>query len=68
MSNNPIKKIAKNIRKYKKTSFKQLANDAGIPFSTLEKIIFEQIKDVQVSTLSKIALALGINIDELIKP
>ena len=62
-----VKNIAKNIKRYKKTSYGNLAKKAGINFSTLEKIIYPRIQDVQVSTLSKIAKALGVTIDDLIK-
>jgi len=62
-----VKNIAKNIKKYKKTSYSVLAIKAGINFSTLEKIIYPRIQDVQVGTLSKIAKALGVTVDDLIK-
>jgi len=62
-----VETISKNIRRLKRTSFKALANKAGVPHSTLEKIIFQQVKDVQVSTLQKIAKALKIKVDNLLK-
>ena len=62
-----VKKIADNIKRYRKTSYGDLAKKAGINFSTLEKIIYPRIQDVQVGTLSKIAKALGVTVDDLIK-
>lgn len=62
-----VKKIALKIKKYRKTSYTALAKKAGINFSTLEKIIYPRIQDVQISTLSKIARALGVTVDDLIK-
>lgn len=67
MTQNQVKTIAKNIRKHKKVSFKEIALKAGVPYSTFENIIFAQIKDVQISTLSKIAKALSISVDDLLK-
>ena len=68
MSN--VKIIAKNIRKYKelrKTSFLKVAKKAGIPYTTLENILYQRVQDVQISTLQKIAKALGVKVDDLIK-
>ncbi|MBU1628003.1 helix-turn-helix transcriptional regulator [bacterium] len=62
-----VRNIAKNIKKYKKTSYSKLAKKAGINFSTLEKIIYPRVQDVQVGTLSKIATALGVKVDDLIR-
>ena len=62
-----VKKIARRIRKYRKTSYAILAKKAGVNFSTLEKIIYPRIQDVEISTLSKIAKALGVTVDDLIK-
>lgn len=62
-----VKRIAKNIKKYRKTSYINLAKKAGINFSTLEKIIYPRIQDIQISTLIKIAKALSITVNDLIK-
>lgn len=62
-----VKKIARRIKKYRKTSYAVLAKKAGVNFSTLEKIIYPRIQDVEISTLSKIAKALGVTVDDLIK-
>lgn len=62
-----VKNIARKIKKYRKTSYAALAQKAGINFSTLEKIVYPRIQDVQISTLSKIAKALGVTVDDLIK-
>jgi len=60
-------KIAKNIGKYWKGSFYKLAKTADIPYSTLGNIVFKQKNDLKVSTLQKIARALGVTIDDLLK-
>ncbi|OGC09647.1 hypothetical protein A3J90_02575 [candidate division WOR-1 bacterium RIFOXYC2_FULL_37_10] len=62
-----VKRIAKNIKKHRKISYTKLAKKAGVNFSTLEKIIYPRVQDVQISTLSKIAKALGVTVDALIK-
>ncbi len=62
-----VKRIARNIKKYRKTSYANLAKKAGMNFSTLEKIIYPRIQDVQITTLLKIAKALDISLDELVK-
>ncbi len=62
-----VKKIAERIKKYRTTSYALLAKKAGINFSTLEKIIYPRVQDVEVGTLSKIAKALGVTVDDLIK-
>ena len=61
-----VKNIARKIKKYRKTSYSALAKKAGVNFSTLEKIIYPRVQDVQISTLSKIAAALGVKVDDLI--
>ena len=62
-----IKTISKNIKKHWKGSLYELAKKADIPYSTLGNIMFEQKKDVNVTTLIKIAKALKITLDELVK-
>ena len=64
-----MEKIIKNILKYKKKknlSYLKIAKEAGIPFATLENIIYSRVSDVKVSTLSKIAKALTVKIDNLL--
>lgn len=61
-----VRKISKNIKKYRKTSYLKLAEKAGVNFSTLEKIIYPRIQDVQISTLLKIARTLGVKVDDLL--
>jgi len=63
------KNIARNIRKYKgdrNISFLRIAKKAGIPYTTLENIIYSRKNDVQVSTLLKIAKVLGVSLDALV--
>ena len=65
-----IKTVAKNIRKYKdaqKTSFLKIAKKAGIPFTTLETILYKKRSDLKVSTLLAIANALNVSLDDLAK-
>jgi len=62
-----IKKLSKNIRKCWHKSLYELAKKAGIPYSTLGNIIFEHKKDVKLSTVIKIAKAMGKTVDDLIK-
>ena len=61
--------IAKNIRKYKTvqgTSFLKIAKKAGIPFATLETILYRSRKDMKLSTIFKIAKALKVKVDDLL--
>jgi DNA-binding Xre family transcriptional regulator len=62
-----VRKTAKNIKKHRKTSYLKLAAKAQLNFSTLEKIIYPRVQDVQVSTLLKIATALGVGLEDLVK-
>jgi len=62
--------IAKNIKKYKgKMTYSQLADKTGISYRTLEKTFFSvhAIKEPRLSNLIKIARALNIGIEKLIK-
>jgi len=60
------KNISKNIRKLTSDN-RRLAKRAGIPLSTLYKVVYCQKKDIQLSTLYKISQALKISIDQLIR-
>jgi transcriptional regulator with XRE-family HTH domain len=64
-----VEKVAKNLRKYRKgLSLAKLAQKADVPVKTIETIYYKQrIRDIQVSTLQKIASALGVSVDELLK-
>jgi DNA-binding Xre family transcriptional regulator len=59
--------ISRNIRKYRKESFLKLAKKAGLSYSSLENIIYVKKKDVQITTLQKIAKALNVSLDDLVK-
>ncbi len=61
------KNIAKNIQGQRKISLRELAQQADIALSTLEKLVYEQKQDVEVSTLLRISKALGITLDQLVK-
>lgn len=62
-----VKTIANNINKLRKVSIAKLAMKAGISQFTLQNILYVKKKDVQVSTLSKIAKALNVPMDDLLK-
>jgi DNA-binding Xre family transcriptional regulator len=62
-----VNKVSKNIRKLHKTTFEALASKAGIPYSTLEKILFLQVKDIKLSTIIAISKALHVKVDDLIR-
>jgi transcriptional regulator with XRE-family HTH domain len=62
--NNLGQKI-KNLRKKQGLSQDELARKADIPYTTLTKIEIGVIKNPSFNAVSKIALALGINLDEL---
>jgi len=62
-----VETIARNINKYRKVSIARLADKAGISKFTLQKILYAQTKDIQVSTLIKIAKALDVSLDKLTK-
>lgn len=62
--------IGDNIKKLrKKTGLTQdgLARKADIPYTTLTKIESNVVKKPSVQTIAKIAKALNVNIEELIK-
>lgn len=67
---NLMKTVAKNIRKYKSlqdVSYLKIAKKAGIPFTTLETILYKKRRDLKVSTLQKIAKALKVSVDDLLQ-
>lgn len=67
---NLARTIAKNIRKHKNsqgTSFLRIAKKAGIPFTTLETILYKNRADLKVSTFLAIAKALKVSLDDLVK-
>jgi transcriptional regulator with XRE-family HTH domain len=62
-------KIAKNLRKLKgKMTWVELAKKSGVSFRTLEKIVFtKEIKEPSLTTASKLAKALKVSVDALLK-
>ena len=67
---NPYESIGANIRRYRKQnnlSQDALARNAGIPYITLSKIEIGVIKNPSVLITAKIAGALNITLDDLIK-
>lgn len=65
--NNLLGKKIKELRLKKKLSQDELARKADVPYTTLTKIEVGVIKKPSVFVVAKIAKALGVNIDELIK-
>jgi len=62
--------IGKNIKKLRlknKLTQEKLAIKAGVPYTTLTKIESGVIKKPAVQTIAKIAKALGVRVDDLIK-
>jgi transcriptional regulator with XRE-family HTH domain len=62
--------LAKNIKRYRKErgfSQEDLARAAGITYSALSKIEAGYSQDPRVKTLQKIARALEVTIDDLMK-
>jgi transcriptional regulator with XRE-family HTH domain len=62
--------LAQNIKRYraaKKLSQEQLAQKAGITYSTLAKLESGANKNPTVKTLQHIARVLGVTLDELMK-
>ncbi len=64
-----IDKIARNIKKYRKgLSLAKLSEKADVPVKTIENIYYKlSSRDVRVSTLQKIAKALGVTTDDLLR-
>jgi DNA-binding Xre family transcriptional regulator len=61
------KAVAKNINKYRKISIAKLAEKAGISKFTIQAILYGSSKSVDGITLVKIAKALNVSIDNLVK-
>jgi len=65
------KTVSANIKelcKQQNISYSELARRAKMPLSSLQKILYVQsLKEPRVSTLMKIAKALKISVDELLK-
>lgn len=59
--------VAKNINKYRKVSIAKLAEKAGISQFTIQAILYGSSASVDGVTLIKIAKALNISIDNLVK-
>lgn len=70
MDNRQLTKLAQNIRKLRQKnhwSQDELAREADIPFTTLTKIETGVIKKPSVFTVERIASALDVSIEQLIK-
>ncbi len=66
MSSSNLKNI-KRLRNKKGWSQERLAREADISYQTLIKIEQERIKNSKLQTLVKLAKALGVSLDDLIK-
>ncbi len=66
-SENFYLKNLKQFRKKKGWTQEKLAQEAGISFHTLIKIERGDIKGPRLGTLIKLAKALGVSIDDLVK-
>ncbi len=66
MSSSNLKNI-KKLRNKKGWSQEKLAREAGISYQTLIKIEQSRIKNPKLQTLVKLAKALGVSLDDLIK-
>jgi len=66
MSSSNLKNI-KKLRNKKSWSQERLAREADISYQTLIKIEQERIKNPKLETLVKLAKALGVSLDDLIK-
>jgi len=66
-ANNLLGKKIKELRLKKKLSQDELARKADVPYTTLTKIEVGVIKKPSVFVVAKIAKALDVTVDELIK-
>ena len=66
MSSSNLKNI-KKLRNKKGWSQEKLAREADISYQTLIKIEQDRIKNPKLQTLVKLAKALGVSLDDLIK-
>lgn len=66
MSNSNLKNI-KKLRNKKGWSQEKLAREADISYQTLIKIEQDRIKNPKLDTLVKLARALSVSIDDLVK-
>ncbi|MCD6471179.1 helix-turn-helix transcriptional regulator [bacterium] len=70
MKSNNKSKIAENIKKYRKKlgiSQDRLSKLANVTYNTIIKIESGANKNPTITTLAKIAKALGVKVDDLIK-
>lgn len=64
---NKLGKIIKKLRKKMELSQDAFARKADVPYTTLTKIETGVIKSPSFFTIAKIAIALGVSMDELYK-
>ena len=70
MSNKKLSTIAKNIRRYRKEknlSQDRLSKEAEVAYNTIVKIESGENPNPTVDTLERIAKALGVSIENLLK-
>ena len=64
---NFVDNIKDNLNSYEgNLTLPEIAESAGIPFSTLKNILYGNSTDCKLSTAAKLAKFLGITIDELV--
>ena len=61
-----MKERLKRHKKERQLTNEQLANLSGVPFGTLNKILGKETKETNISTVIKLANALGVTAEELI--
>jgi len=63
--------IAKNIKKFcklKKINYSELSRRSGVQLRTLQRLLYSKDrKDPRISTVHKIAKALNVSMDKLVK-
>lgn len=64
---NYVENIMNNLNSYNgNLTLPEISENAGVPFSTLKNILYDNSTDCKLSTASKLAKFLGITIDELV--
>lgn len=58
----------KSLRKEKEMTQEDLARKANIPYATLMKIENDTVENPTIKTVQKLAVALGVAVDNLLKP
>lgn len=65
-----LKNIAKNLQMFRtlnQLSVRKLSIKANVPIGTLFRLLYKSYKEIGITTLYKLAEALDVSVDELIK-